>query len=91
MSTRDKFLWAFVVVWLGLIGSFWLAGLTYWAWAFGLIITTVAVIEGIVVLRTRLTISKQFGAWARKHKLLAGLLLGGMLVAWILLLIHLAI
>ena len=91
MSLSDKLLVAFLLLWVLLTIAFFWAGLAVWGWLWLAILGCVVVAEGVSILRSGRTITQRFGAWAQVHRVQATLLLGGMAVAWTLLLGHLVV
>ena len=91
MSLSDKLLVAFLLLWVALTVAFFWAGLAVWGWLWLAILLSVVVAEGVSILRSGRTITQRFQAWAVLHKVQAALLLGGMAVAWGLLLLHLVL
>ena len=91
MSLSDKLLVAFLLLWVALTVAFFLAGLQVWGWLWLAILCCVVVAEAVSWFRSSRTITQVFGAWARQHKVQAGVLLSGMAVSWGLLLLHLVL
>ena len=89
MSTSDKFLVAFFLVWNALVVAFFLAGLPGWAWLWLWIEASVIVAELWSKWKKAKTLTQLFRAWAIQHTLQALLILGGMIVAWGFLILHL--
>jgi hypothetical protein len=91
MSTSDKFLVAFLLVWNSLIIAFVLIpGLQVWGWFLLGVEVLLGVVEIISKVTTGATISTRFRRWANAHVWKASLLLGGLLLSMGLLVLHLA-
>ena len=91
MSLSDKFLVAFVLLWLALTAAFFWVGLHVWGWLWLTILVTVGVAELASTRRTGRTLTQSFQDWALAHRRQAVLLLTGMAVAWGFLILHLAL
>lgn len=89
MSLSDNLLLVFLLLWVGLTVAFFAVGLQVWGWLWLTILLAVAVAEAVSWVASHRTITQRFGDWARQHRVQAAFLLGGMAVAWGLLLAHL--
>ena len=89
MSTSDKFLVAFFLVWNALVVAFFLAGLPGWAWLWLWIEASVIVAELWSKWKKAKTLTQLFRAWANTHRWLAAGLIVGMILAWGFLMLHL--
>ncbi len=91
MHLSDKFLVAFIIGWLLLDGAFWLTRLWGWAILWLGIFGMVGMMEAISKIYTNHTITQLFGLYVKSNHLAGGGMLLGMLIVWLLLLIHLAL
>jgi len=78
-----------VALLLGSVGLFWFAGLRYWAYFWLSLTLILALWEGVAKLRKGRTLSQRFQAYRRDHPLMAGVLLGMMVLGTIGLAVHL--
>jgi hypothetical protein len=91
MSLSDRLLIPFVLLWLGQTAWFFLIREPVWGGLWALIFVMVIVAELLSKRFFGKTITQRWKAWAKQHRLLAVLMLVGLLVNWILLLAHLAL
>jgi hypothetical protein len=72
-----------------LIFPFVVFQLWWWAACFTVIAAVVGIFEAVAKAKTDKTLSQQFWAWSLQNKAKSWIIIGSLLIAWLILLLHL--